>query len=148
MDNKKVSFIASCEIFASAAGTLPNDVSVPSRTRRHEDVHVSPVVSALEVVLELGTKHGGQRLVFGKGRPRPVARFVLGGGCGRFTQRGEGEVFGSLKTRSYKGRGARTCRENSPKQDDADVGRTQLYTPCARGNPELVLHDQLITRRV
>lgn len=70
-----------------------------------KDVHVSSIVPAPEVILELGAEHVWQRLVFRKSGLGPVTHFVLRGWCnGRFTQRGEGEVFGRLKTRVRRAR--------------------------------------------
>lgn len=94
----------------------PNPTSSASTNMsQRKGIHVSPIVSAPKVILKLCAEHGRQRLVFGKGRPRPVARFVVRGRRdGRFTQRGEGEVFGRLRCVPVKG--VKTCGGRKPTQ--------------------------------
>lgn len=75
-------------------GGHPVPTPLAHARRRRENAHVSAVIPALEVVLELGAEQGRERVVFGKRRARPADPLFLGNP--RLAQRSKREVFGRL----------------------------------------------------
>lgn len=68
--------MASCEILASAAGTLPACSTFKTNSYVHGNSHMAAVVTTAEIVLQLRAEHAGDRLILYERRLGPVTRLT------------------------------------------------------------------------
>jgi len=123
------------EILASAAGTLYTKMMSGSSVIPHRYSHVSSIVPTPEVIRQLWTEHGRQRLVLFEDRIGPITSVTFFRRWDEgLSQRRQWEMLSRLSKKGKQEK-ERRRKEDIPKQDAAVFCHMQPHRPVSVSGP-------------